>query len=65
VLDGDHVKFRDVTIAEDDGTTVALASGVKEGEKVVLNISSQISDGDKIRVNNTDSGPAGVQAAVK
>ena len=65
VLEGDRVKFRDVTIAEDDGTTVALASGVKEGEKVVLNISSQISDGDKIRVNNADAGSPGAQAAVR
>jgi RND family efflux transporter MFP subunit len=62
VVDGDYVKFRDVTIAEDDGSTVALASGVKDGDKVVLNISSEIADGEKIHVNDTDGNPAGTRA---
>jgi len=59
LVEGDHVRFRAVTIAEDDGTTVALATGVKDGDKVVLNISSQIADGDKVQVNEG----AGVQSA--
>ncbi len=42
VVEGEHVAFRDVTIAQDNGTTVALGSGVKDGDKVVLNISSRL-----------------------
>jgi RND family efflux transporter MFP subunit len=42
------VKFQDVTIARDNGNFVELASGVSAGDKVALNISSQIADGDKV-----------------
>jgi len=49
-----RVSFRKVTIARDNGNVVALGSGVAAGDKVALNISSQISDGDSVTV--TDSG---------
>ena len=45
----DTVQFRDVSIARDNGNTVDLASGVTPGDKVVLNISSQIVAGQKVR----------------
>jgi RND family efflux transporter MFP subunit len=63
VLDGDRVAFRDVTIAEDNGTEVALASGVKPGDQVVLNISSQIGDGDAVVVSAVDGKAPGIRAA--
>jgi len=47
------VNFRDVTIVSDNGDWVDLGSGVKVGEQVALNISSQISDGDKVAVNDS------------
>jgi acetyltransferase-like isoleucine patch superfamily enzyme len=46
------ISFRSVTIASDDGEFVDLGSGVKLGEDVALNINSQISDGDKVAINN-------------
>jgi RND family efflux transporter MFP subunit len=45
----DTVQFRDASIARDDGNTVELASGVTPGDRVVLNISSQIVAGQKVR----------------
>jgi RND family efflux transporter MFP subunit len=45
----DAVEFRDVSIARDNGNTVELASGVTPGDRVVLNISSQIAAGQKVR----------------
>jgi len=45
----DTVEFRDVSIARDNGNTVDLASGVTPGDRVVLNISSQIVAGQKVR----------------
>jgi RND family efflux transporter MFP subunit len=60
VVEGDRVAFRKVAIAEDNGTTVSLSSGVTNGDKVVLNISSEISDGEKVHVTGADS--AGTQA---
>ena len=51
VDDAGRVSFRKVTIGRDDGNLVELASGVSAGEKVALNISSQIGEGDKVTVN--------------
>jgi hypothetical protein len=39
------IAFENVTIARDDGSMVELASGVKPGDRLVLNVSSQIADG--------------------
>lgn len=51
-----HVSFRKVAIARDDGNLVELGSGVSPGEKVALNISSQIRDGDKVTVIEPNGG---------
>ena len=61
LIDADsRVRFVNVTIARDEGNVVELASGVKPGDKVALNISSQIADGEQVSVNeSTDSGPPG------
>jgi RND family efflux transporter MFP subunit len=45
-----RIVMRDVTIARDDGNMVELSSGVKPGEKLVLNLSSQIDPGDQVEV---------------
>ncbi|HYA59295.1 MAG TPA: hypothetical protein VED85_02950, partial [Burkholderiaceae bacterium] len=37
---------------------IDLGSGVNAGEKVVLNISSQIGDGDLVAIDETPSAPA-------
>ena len=63
VLAGDRVKFEPVTIAQDNGATVSLGSGVKQGDKVVLNINSQIADGEQVHINDTDGKPTQVAAA--
>jgi RND family efflux transporter MFP subunit len=46
------VKFKNVTIARDNGNFVELASGLSPGEKVALNISNQIADGDRVTVRD-------------
>jgi RND family efflux transporter MFP subunit len=46
--DQNVVEFRDVKIGVDDGDAVQIESGLKEGDKVVLNISSQIASGMKV-----------------
>jgi len=42
------VTFRPVTIAQDNGDFVQLSSGPEPGDRVALNISSQIADGDTV-----------------
>jgi RND family efflux transporter MFP subunit len=44
------IAFADVTIARDNGSLVELASGVKPGDHLVLNISSQITSGQAVAV---------------
>jgi RND family efflux transporter MFP subunit len=48
------VQFKDVTIARDNGNAVELASGVHPGDRLVLNISSQIAPGQLVAANEPD-----------
>lgn len=50
------INFQRVTIARDDGNLVELGSGVSPGDRLALNVSSQILDGDRVQVNLLDSG---------
>jgi RND family efflux transporter MFP subunit len=52
--------FRSVTIGRDDGNEVELSSGVAPGDRLALNVSSQISDGELVRAQ----GEAGKAAPV-
>jgi RND family efflux transporter MFP subunit len=52
---GGHVQFRDVVIGRDNGNAVELASGVNAGERVVLNISSQIMPGQAVNAREPDA----------
>jgi hypothetical protein len=45
-----RIEIRNVVIARDDGNTVELSSGVRPGDTLVLNLSSQISAGDPVDV---------------
>jgi RND family efflux transporter MFP subunit len=59
------ISFRDVAIASDDGNMVSIGSGLAVGEKVALNLSSQIAAGTKVRANSDDAKSASVQKAVQ
>jgi hypothetical protein len=48
----DQVHFRDVTIGRDDGSMVELSKGVAAGDRLALNISSQIADGERVQTQN-------------
>jgi hypothetical protein len=48
------IQFQNVTIARDNGSLVELASGVKAGDRLVLNISSQIASGQTVAVNDPE-----------
>jgi RND family efflux transporter MFP subunit len=57
--DKNMVEFRDVKIGVDDGDVVQIESGLKEGDKVVLNVSSQIASGMKVDPHELSHRPAG------
>ena len=44
-----RIAFQDVTIARDDGNFVELGSGVASGDRLALNLSSQINSGDLVQ----------------
>jgi RND family efflux transporter MFP subunit len=50
ITEDDAVKFQDVRIARDDGKIVEIASGIVAGDRVALNISNQIVEGEKVSV---------------
>jgi RND family efflux transporter MFP subunit len=47
----DTIRFADVVIARDDGRVVELSSGVRPGDRLVLNINTRIASGQKVTVN--------------
>jgi multidrug efflux pump subunit AcrA (membrane-fusion protein) len=56
LIDADsRVKFVNVAITRDEGSVVELGAGVKPGDRVALNISSLIADGEQVSVNEADS----------
>jgi RND family efflux transporter MFP subunit len=48
------VHFHEVTIARDMGEYVEIGSGLTSGDRVVLNISNQIADGDRVSPVDSD-----------
>jgi RND family efflux transporter MFP subunit len=48
VDDKNVIRFRDVKIGVDDGDVVQIESGLKEGDRVALNLSRQIASGMKV-----------------
>jgi membrane fusion protein, multidrug efflux system len=47
---GNHVHFKPVVVASDDGQIVRLASGLSPGERVALDLGNAVQDGSPIQV---------------
>ena len=56
-----RVSFQHVTIARDDGNVVELGSGVSPGDRLALNVSSQVLEGDLVQPKLIDAGAPGPQ----
>ncbi|SRR5579883_253293 len=65
VDDENRVRFRKVEIGADDGGVVQITDGLKAGDRVVLNVSSQITDGEQVKTNDANAGPWSKAAAAK
>ena len=48
-------------IASDDGNVVAIDSDLAVGDKIALNLSSQIAAGEKVKTSSGDTKSASVQ----
>jgi membrane fusion protein, multidrug efflux system len=59
VVDGDNrVHYRAIVVADDDGQLVRVVSGVKEGERVALNLGSDTSDGSPVQIVEAPKAPS-------
>jgi RND family efflux transporter MFP subunit len=57
-----QIRFHDVVIARDNGNSVEIGSGVRTGDVLALNISSQIAEGDKVAISQSKASPANAPA---
>jgi RND family efflux transporter MFP subunit len=48
-----RIAFHKVTIIRDNGSTVGIGSGIKVGDRIALNISSQVTDGATVDARAT------------
>jgi RND family efflux transporter MFP subunit len=55
--DDGKVAMRNVTIARDDGAQVTIGSGLAAGDRIALNLSSQIGAGEIVEARTLDGGP--------
>ena len=60
-----HIHFQPVIITRDDGNSVELQSGVASGDRVALNISNQIPDGELVETNDAKQGADHVATPTK
>lgn len=51
VEDSGIVRFQPVVLGDDDGALVAIRKGLVGGERIVINLSSQIVDGSKVQTH--------------
>jgi len=51
-----RITFHTLTIARDNGNTVEITDGIKAGDRVALNISSQIADGQQVQIGESGEG---------
>jgi RND family efflux transporter MFP subunit len=65
VSEDGRVSFRSVQIARDMGNIVEIAGGLSPDDRVVLNISNQIVDGDRVTATEIDNAPGGSTPATQ
>jgi RND family efflux transporter MFP subunit len=49
VLDNDVVRFRTVKVATTDGAVVSLLDGLKAGERIVINLPNEVTNGSRVQ----------------
>jgi membrane fusion protein, multidrug efflux system len=49
ILENEVVRFRTVKVASTDGATVSLTEGLKAGERVVINLPNEVTNGSRVQ----------------
>jgi RND family efflux transporter MFP subunit len=50
VFENGHARIRKVAIAEDDGASVTIATGLQDGDQVIVGLPVDIADGDAVAI---------------
>jgi hypothetical protein len=50
VVNGDRVERRAITVGDQTGEQIDVVSGVRQGERVVVDVPATMKDGDRIKV---------------
>ena len=61
----DKVHFHKVSIARDNGNIVEISSGVSSGDRVILNVSSQIHEGQTVAANEVKDDSTNASAQIQ
>jgi len=48
-IENDTLKYRPIRVATTDGNTVTIAEGVKQGERIAVNLPDEVADGSKVQ----------------
>jgi hypothetical protein len=49
ILEKDTVRFRTVQVASTDGATVSLTDGLQTGERIVINLPNEVTNGSRVQ----------------
>jgi multidrug efflux pump subunit AcrA (membrane-fusion protein) len=49
VLENEVVRFRTVKVSSTDGAIVSLSDGLKAGERVVINLPNEVTNGSRVQ----------------
>ena len=49
VLENNTVRFRPVTVASTDGSTISLAEGLTPGERIAINVPDEVTNGSRVQ----------------
>ena len=49
ILEKDIVRFRTVQVASTDGATVSLTGGLQAGERIVINLPNEVTNGSRVQ----------------
>ena len=49
MLDNDVLRFKPIKVATTDGNTIAVADGLKSGDKVAINLPDEVSNGSRVQ----------------
>ena len=48
-IENDTLKYKPIRVATTDGNTVTVVEGVRQGERIAVNLPDEVADGSKVQ----------------